>query len=68
MGTLYVDRQGMTLRMRDGVIELRAEGERPRSMPGSLIDRVVLRADTQRLKVWAQTVLDAEDPARMLET
>jgi hypothetical protein len=44
MGTLYVDRQGMTLRMRDGVIELRAEGERPRSMPGSLIDRVVLRA------------------------
>jgi CRISPR-associated protein Cas1 len=47
MGTLYVDRQGMTLRMRDGVIELRAEGERPRSMPGSLIDRVVLRADTQ---------------------
>jgi CRISPR-associated protein Cas1 len=47
MGTLYVDRQGMTLRMRDGVIELRAEGERARSMPGSLIDRVVLRADTQ---------------------
>ena len=47
MGTLYVDRQGMTLRMRDGVIELRAEGERPRNLPASLIDRVVLRADTQ---------------------
>jgi phosphotransferase system enzyme I (PtsI) len=32
------------------------------------VKQEVLRADTQRLKVWAQTVLDAEDPARMLET
>lgn len=47
MGTLYIDRQGLTLRMRDGALELRADGERVRSVPAGLIDRVVLRADTQ---------------------
>jgi len=31
------------------------------------VKQEVLRADTQRLKVWAQTVLEAEDPARLLE-
>ena len=47
MGTLYVDRKGMTLNMRDGAIELRAEGERVRTIPTGLLERVVLRADTQ---------------------
>lgn len=47
MGTLYVDRKGMALQMRDGAIELRADGERVRSVPAALLDRVVLRADTQ---------------------
>ena len=47
MGTLYVDRKGMTLNMRDGAIELRAEGERVRTIPAGLLERVVLRADTQ---------------------
>ena len=47
MGTLYIDRQGMSLKMSDGVLELRADGERLRSVPARLLDRVVLRADTQ---------------------
>lgn len=47
MGTLYLDRRGMTLRVRDGVIELRADGERLRSVAARLVERVVLRADTQ---------------------
>ena len=47
MGTLYIDRQGLSLKVRDGVIELRAEGERLRTVPARLLDRVVLRADTQ---------------------
>ncbi len=39
----------MTLRMRDGVIDrvVRAKRERARSMPGCLIDRMALRADTE---------------------
>jgi len=37
----------MTLRMRDGVIDRVARRERARSVPGSLIDRMALRADTQ---------------------
>ena len=36
MGTLYLDRRGMTLRVRDGVIELRADGERLRSVAARL--------------------------------
>ena len=47
MGTLYIDRQGLSLNLRDGVIELRADGERLRTVPARLLDRVVLRADTQ---------------------
>ncbi len=47
MGTLYIDRQGLSLKVRDGVIELRADGERLRTVPARLLDRVVLRADTQ---------------------
>ena len=47
MGTLYIDRQGLELRLSDGAIELRADGERLRSVPARLLDRVVLRADTR---------------------
>ena len=47
MSTLYVDRKGMTLRWSDGALELRAEGEPLRRVPGALLTRVVLRADTQ---------------------
>ena len=47
MGTLYIDRKGLSLQMRDGALELRADGERVRSVPVGLLDRVVLRADTQ---------------------
>ena len=47
MGTLYIDRKGLSLQLRDGVIELRAEGERLRTVPAGLLERVVLRADTQ---------------------
>ena len=47
MGTLYIDRQGLSLNLRDGVIELRADGERLRTVPARLLERVVLRADTQ---------------------
>ena len=47
MGTLYIDRKGMTIQLRDGALELRVDGERLRSVPARLLDRVVLRADTQ---------------------
>ena len=47
MPALYIDRKGMSLQMRDGVIELRADGERVRCVPAQLLDRLVLRADTQ---------------------
>lgn len=46
MATLYVDRRGFELRLRDGVIELRSEGALVRSVPAALIERVVLRAET----------------------
>ena len=47
MGTLYIDRKGLSIQLRDGVLELRADGERLRTVPARLLDRVVLRADTQ---------------------
>jgi CRISPR-associated protein Cas1 len=47
MSTLYVDRRGLELRLQAGALELRAEGERMRSMPAALIERVVLRAETR---------------------
>ena len=47
MGTLYIDRQGMELRLRDSAIELRADGELLRTVPARLLDRVVMRADTR---------------------
>ena len=46
MATLYIDRKGSEIRWRDGVLELRIEGNTPRSIPGKLLDRVVLRAET----------------------
>lgn len=46
MNTVYVDRQGMTLSLKGDTLELRAEGERVRTLPLRLVQRVVLRADT----------------------
>jgi len=46
MGTLYVDRKGYELQLRDGVVELRTDGALVRGMPAALVERVVLRADT----------------------
>jgi CRISPR-associated protein Cas1 len=47
MSTLYVDRKGMELRYADGVLQLRAQDQAPRSVPGRLLERVVLRAETK---------------------
>jgi CRISPR-associated protein Cas1 len=47
MGTLYVDRKGCELQLRDGALELRADGTLVRTLPAALIERVVLRADTR---------------------
>lgn len=47
MGTLYIDRKGLALHLRDGALEVRADGERLQSVPARLVERVVLRADTQ---------------------
>jgi CRISPR-associated protein Cas1 len=46
MTTLYVDRKGFELRLRDGVIELRVDGALARGVPAALVERVVLRAET----------------------
>lgn len=43
---LYVDRKGAVLGYSGGAVELRVPGEELRTIPGRLIDRVVLRADT----------------------
>ena len=59
MATLYIDRKGMSLTMRDSVIELRADGERLRSVPAALLDRVVLRADTQLSSSTLAALADA---------
>ncbi len=59
MGTLYIDRQGLSLHLRDGAIELRAEGERLRTVPARLLERVVLRADTQLSSATLAALADA---------
>ncbi len=59
MGTLYIDRKGMSLQLRDGAIELRAEGERLRTVPARLLERVVLRADTQLTSSTLAALADA---------
>lgn len=46
MGTLYIDRKGLSLQFRDGAVELRADGEPLRRVPAGLLERIVLRADT----------------------
>lgn len=46
MGTLYVDHAGIELRWRDGVLQLREQGQCVRTVPAALLERVVLRADT----------------------
>jgi CRISP-associated protein Cas1 len=46
MATLYIDRKGAEIRWRDGALELRIEGDSPRVIPGKLLDRIVLRAET----------------------
>lgn len=59
MGTLYIDRAGMSLQMREGVLELRVDGERVRSVPAGLVERVVLRADTQLSSSTLAALADA---------
>ena len=59
MGTLYVDRKGMTLRWHDGALELRAEGQPLRCIPAALLQRVVLRADTQLSSSTLAALADA---------
>ena len=59
MGTLYIDRQGLSLHLQGGVIELRADGERLRTVPARLLDRVVLRADTQLSSATLAALADA---------
>lgn len=59
MGTLYVDRSAVELRVQGGAIELRAEGERLRSLPAALIERVVLRADTRLTSATIAALADA---------
>lgn len=46
MATLYVDHKGFELRLRDGAVEVRADGALARSVPAALVERVVLRAET----------------------
>lgn len=46
MACLYIDRKDTQLHWRGGALELRVPGERLRSVPGRLIERIVLRADT----------------------
>ena len=46
MNTLYIDRKGIALRLTDGALELRADGERLRSVPARLLERIVLASDT----------------------
>ncbi|MCI0518248.1 MAG: CRISPR-associated endonuclease Cas1, partial [Woeseiaceae bacterium] len=47
MGVLYLDRKGLELRLADARLELRVAGEPPRMIPAALLERVVIRAETQ---------------------
>jgi CRISPR-associated protein Cas1 len=47
VGVLYLDQADTELRYRQGAIELRRDGTLLRTLPGALITRVVLRADTR---------------------
>lgn len=59
MGTLYIDRSGLELRAQGGALTLHANGERVRSLPAALIERVVLRADTQLTSGTLAALADA---------
>jgi CRISPR-associated protein Cas1 len=59
VSTLYVDRKGLELELRDGAIVLRADGERVRSVPAALLERVVLRADTRLASGTLAALADA---------
>lgn len=47
MGTLYLDRKGLELRLDGAAIALYENGERARTLPIALLDRVVIRAETK---------------------
>ena len=48
MSTLYIDRQGSSLRVQTGVLHVSTpDGKADRRLPVKYLDRVVLRADTQ---------------------
>ncbi len=59
MGTLYIDRKGVSIQVRDGALELRVDGERTRCIPARLLERVVLRADTQLTSGTLAALADA---------
>lgn len=59
MGALYVDRRGTELRWNDGALEIRCDGEPPRSMPGRLLELVVLRSDTRLTSGTLAALADA---------
>lgn len=59
MNTVYIDRQGMTLSLKGDTLELRVEGERVRTLPLRLVQRVVLRADTALTSSTLAAMADA---------
>jgi CRISPR-associated protein Cas1 len=59
MGALYIDRRGAELRWSDGALEIRCDDEPPRSLPGRLLELVVLRADTRLTSATLAALADA---------
>ncbi|MCX9157922.1 CRISPR-associated endonuclease Cas1 [Niveibacterium sp. 24ML] len=47
MSTLVIDRSGFELRWNAGALELRQNGTLARTIPGKLLERIVLQSDTQ---------------------
>lgn len=59
MGTLYVDRQGVRLAWVSGALEMRCDEKLVRTVPGRLLERVVMRADTQLSSATLASLADA---------
>jgi len=59
MGALYIDRRDTELRWSDGALEIRCDDEPPRSVPGRLLELVVLRADTRLTSGTLAALADA---------
>lgn len=56
---MYIDRQGAALRLKGEVLELRVADERVRTLPLRLVQRIVLRADTQLSSSTLAALADA---------